>query len=150
MREARTAFEKALVDIAHHRGTARSVVDQRRELKRSVIGGALGTVILLGLLTVAIVRGLPRNWGFSEYVATWALNEPNSWDAGRRLMHANDPQAWELLVNAAEIWRDNRDVIAKCKKGMQPGRTKRWVRRQLAPVAEGRAQLRCVTIRQVT
>lgn len=123
IREARTAFEKALVDIAYYRGTARSAVAQQSAVKWTAICTALGTAAVMILVAVSLVRGLPRSWGFSEYVATWAMNEPTSWEAGSRLMRADDEGSWEALMEAAKIWQDNRMVIAGCKKAAKVGRT---------------------------
>ena len=38
------------------------------------------------------------------------------WDAGARMMQSDSLEAWNALVQAADIQRDNRDAVDACRK----------------------------------
>ena len=40
-------------------------------------------------------------------VARRVLGEATAWDAGIRLMRADNPEAWQAIVNAADMAREN-------------------------------------------
>ncbi|WP_373474782.1 DUF6118 family protein, partial [Sphingorhabdus sp.] len=43
-------------------------------------------------------------------------------DAGARLMQSDSPEAWNALAQAADMQRDNRDVIDACRKNAATSR----------------------------
>lgn len=99
---------RALIPIAH----------EGREQRKRLLGAA-GSGLLVGCLLWAIIpgvilRALPTGWHMPESMAAHIVGEPALWDAGVRLMRAGDPQAWQTLTAAIEIWRDNRNVLDVC------------------------------------
>lgn len=91
-----------------------------------------GICLILGCLVWAVIPGfvahlVPREWHWPERIAARAVRAATPWDAGMYLMRADDPAAWETLVKATEIWRENHDVIAECKRLAKPGRTTRCI-----------------------
>jgi hypothetical protein len=80
-------------------------------------GGAALTIALLWLIYPGWAASIgPQSWLWPERVASRTLGEPSLWDAGIRLMRAGNPEGWRLIVDAADLARENRDTIATCEK----------------------------------
>lgn len=80
-------------------------------------GGAALTIALLWLIYPGWAASIgPQSWLWPERVASRTLGEPSLWDAGIRLMRADNPEGWRLIVDAADLARENRDTIATCEK----------------------------------
>lgn len=73
-------------------------------------------MILWSFLPGVILRALPQSWHMPENMARRIIGEPTLWEAGSRLMQAHDTDAWQAVVDADQIQRDNREAIAKCKQ----------------------------------
>jgi len=69
---------------------------------------------------------VPESWHWPEHLARRTIGEPSLWDAGSRMMRANDPEAWQFMTEAAEMRRGNRETIEACKK--RAAKAKRSVR----------------------
>lgn len=94
---------------------ARTAAEQRQQLYQ-VAGGALLTGILLwSFLPGTVARAMPEGWHWPERMAARVVGESSRWDAGARLMQSDSPEAWNALLQAADIQRDNRDAIQGCK-----------------------------------
>ncbi len=50
----------------------------------------------------------------TERIAARTVREPTLWEAGTRIMHADSPAAWQAIAEAADMRRDNREVIDAC------------------------------------
>lgn len=125
--EARRLQADAAKDLARMIGTVASVREQWHHV---FWFGGIGIVlgILLGVITPGFVAHLaPTAWHWSERIAARAVRERTLWEAGTHLMRTDDPAAWETLVRATRLWRENRDVIAGCRKRAKLGRTTRCV-----------------------
>jgi hypothetical protein len=70
----------------------------------------------MAFLPGAILRALPQGWHIPEAMAAHIIGEPTLWEAGSRLMQADSPRAWNALVEAADLRRDNREAIERCHK----------------------------------
>lgn len=80
-------------------------------------GGAALAVSLLWLIYPGWAASIgPESWLWPERVARRTLGEPSLWDAGIRLMRAGNPEGWRVIVDAADLARENRDTIATCEK----------------------------------
>ena len=109
---------RALIPVAHDGR------EQRKHLLWAVGVGLLAGCLLWAILPGVILRALPTGWHMPEHMAAHIVGEPALWDAGARMMSAGDPQAWRMLTAAAELWRDNRNVLDACtqkaEKNEQP------------------------------
>jgi hypothetical protein len=90
--------------------------DQRRRLLWAAGGGLLVGCLLWSFLPGTLARTLPTSWHLPERLAAHTVGEPTLWEAGSRLMRADSPQAWEAVAAAAQMRRDNRDIIAACEQ----------------------------------
>lgn len=107
---------EAHIDLQNSIGTVRTRQEQRLHMLYTSIGTAL-TVSLLWLIYPGWAANIaPRSWLWPEGVARRTMDEATTWDAGLRLMRADNPESWQVIVNAADIARDNRDTIAACER----------------------------------
>jgi hypothetical protein len=80
-------------------------------------GGAALAVSLLWLIYPGWAASIgPKSWLWPERVARRTLGEASLWDAGIRLMRIGNPDGWQVIVDAADMARENRDTIAACEK----------------------------------
>ncbi|MDZ7923060.1 MAG: DUF6118 family protein [Marinagarivorans sp.] len=97
-------------------GTIRTKQEQRWHMLYCG-GGAALAMSLLWLIYPGWAASIgPQSWLWPERVARRTLGEPSLWDAGIRLMRAENPEGWQMIVDAADLARDNRDTIAACEK----------------------------------
>lgn len=97
-------------------GTVRAKREQHLHMLYTGIGTAL-TVSLLWLVYPGWAASIgPQSWLWPEGVARRTMGEATPWDAGIRLMRAANPEAWQAIVNAADLARENRNTIAACQK----------------------------------
>lgn len=108
-------------------GTAATIDQQNRNLWRAAGGGFAAGCLLMAALPGFAARIVPTSWHWPEHIAARTLREPTLWEAGARLMQADSPRAWQALNHAAEMLRDNREAIEKCR----------------ATASEGKKQVRC-------
>lgn len=97
-------------------GTVRTKQRQRWHM-HCCGGGAALAVSLLWLIYPGWAASIgPQSWLWPERVARRTLGEPTLWDAGIRLMRAENPEGWQAIVDATEMRQANRDAIAACEK----------------------------------
>lgn len=91
---------------------------QKQRWQMFYCGGSTALAVsLLWLIYPGWAAGIgPQSWLWPERVARRALGETTLWDAGIRLMLAGNPEGWQAIVDAADILRENRDVLAACEK----------------------------------
>lgn len=89
---------------------------QKRWLIGTGVGGALAGIVLWSFLPGAIARAMPQRWHLPEALAAHIVGEPTLWNAGTRLLSADNPQGWEALAAAAQMRHDNRTALAACEK----------------------------------
>lgn len=97
-------------------GNARTREQQHQHLWWGIGGGFLAGCLLWAIVPGVTLRALPQSWHMPESMAAHIIGEPTLWEAGDRLMQAGSPQAWAALNQAAEMLRDNREVIEKCQE----------------------------------
>lgn len=116
IKQAQALHRKSQADLMRAIGTIRTKHEQRWHMVYTGIGTALA-VSLLWLLYPGWAASIgPQSWHWPERVARRVLGEATAWDAGIRLMRADNPDAWQAIVNAADMARENRDAIAACQK----------------------------------
>lgn len=117
---------EAIRDLRAIVGTANTIYEQKRLRWWYVGGGLLAGCILWSVLPGFVARILPTSWHLPERIAARTVRAPTLWEAGTRIMHADSPEAWQTIAEAAELRRDNREAIDVCMqeaaKAKQPVR----------------------------
>lgn len=109
-------LRQAAQDMRSVTSHARNSADQRRKVFQAVGGGVLGGILLWSFVPGTIARAVPESWHWPERMAAEMLDEASGWEAGTRLMSADDPQAWSAVVEAARMAQANRQIIPGCIK----------------------------------
>lgn len=116
IKQARDLHRESQADLIRVIGTVRTKHEQRWHMLYTGMGTALA-ISLLWLVYPGWAAGIgPQRWNWPERVARRVLGEPTLWDAGIRLMRADNPEAWQAIVDAADMARANRNAIAACQK----------------------------------
>jgi hypothetical protein len=115
-RQGRKDLDNATGRIAAIVGRVRTEDVQKRQTWRFAGVGVLAGILLWSILPGTIARAMPESWHWPEWMAERALGESSRWNAGSRMMQSADPLAWQVLVAAADIQRDNRDKIEDCRQ----------------------------------
>lgn len=97
-------------------GNARTREQQREHLWWGIGGGVLAGCLLWAILPGVVARIMPVSWHWPERIATRTVRESTLWEAGARIMRADSPEAWQAIVDAAEMRRQNREAIDACEK----------------------------------
>lgn len=97
---------------------ARTAAEQRQQLFKVAGGALLAGILLWSFLPGTIARTMPESWHWPERMAARMVGASSRWDAGARLMQSDSPEAWNALVQAADIQRDNRGAIDACRKAV--------------------------------
>lgn len=117
---------EAIRDLRAIIGTANTLHEQKRHRRWYLGGGLLAGCLLWSVLPGFVARILPTGWHVPERIAARTVREPTLWEAGTRIMHADSPEAWQAIAEAAEMRRDNREAIDACiqraAKAKQPVR----------------------------
>ena len=122
IKQARADMDHATRDLRSLTAQARTAGEQRLQLFQVAGGCVLAGIFLWSFLPGTIARAMPDSWNWPERIATRMVGASSIWDAGARLMQAGDPQAWNALLHAADIQRDNRDAIEACRKSAATSR----------------------------
>jgi hypothetical protein len=116
IKQARDRIDRAAARMEHLAGTTATAREQRRRLLWAAGGGLIAGMLIWSFLPGAILRTLPQGWHMPEAIAAHIVGEPTLWEAGARLMRADNPRAWNAFNEAAGLLRENRDAIADCEK----------------------------------
>ncbi|MCP1472378.1 hypothetical protein J3E64_004096 [Sphingobium sp. OAS761] len=119
IKQAQALHREAHADQMRAIGAIRSKDRQRRDMIYTGIGTALA-VSLLWLLNPGWMASLaPDGWNLPERFAARTMGEPSLWKAGIRLMRAGNPDDWQVIVDAADTVRENRDAITACERAAE-------------------------------
>ncbi|MBV9510057.1 MAG: hypothetical protein JO303_07235 [Caulobacteraceae bacterium] len=110
---ALTMISQAAGDVRRFAGELRSRQAQREALLYAAGGGLVAGAVLWVLLSGPAARALPAGWRVPERMAAATLHM-DLWGAGAQLMAVSDPQAWDRVVGADRIARDNAGVLDSC------------------------------------
>lgn len=147
--QARSDLNHATQEMRSVTAHARTATDQRQQLLQVAGGGMLAGMLLWSFIPGTISRAMPESWHWPERMAARLVGASSRWDAGARMMQSDSPEAWNALVQAADIQRDNRDAVDACRKNaataQQPVRCTVKIRpdsseRKTATTLEGAAQ----------
>ncbi|PBN44743.1 DUF6118 family protein [Sphingobium sp. D43FB] len=105
LREAREGHQEAARIIHSLARTISSAHEQRRHLIWAASAGLAAGCLLWSILPGAVLRALPTSWHMPEGMAAHIMGEASLWDAGERMMHAGDADAWEAITAAPETRR---------------------------------------------
>lgn len=114
--QARSELSHAAQEMRSVTAHARTVAEQRQQLYQVAGGALLAGVLLWSFLPGTIARAMPESWHWPERMAARLVGAASRWDAGARLMQSDSSEAWNALVQAADIQRENRDAIDACRK----------------------------------
>jgi hypothetical protein len=121
--QARESLDSAAENLKKLAADVATAEEQRLHLLFAAGAGALAGLLLWSFLLDAIARALPQDWRIPEAMAVRTLGANSPWDAGSRLMRADNPRAWAALNEASDLLRDNREAIAACRRAS--GKAKR-------------------------
>ena len=122
IKQARTDLNHAAQDMRAVTAQAQTAGEQRLQLFQVAAGSVLTGIFLWSFLPGTIARAMPDSWHWPERIATRMVGASSLWDSGARMMQAGDPQAWNALLRAADIQRDNREAIEACRKSATTSR----------------------------
>ena len=114
--QARSDLNHAAQEMRSVTAHARTAAEQRQQLYQVAGGALLAGILLWSFLPGTIARAMPDSWHWPERMAAPMMGASSRWDAGARLMQGDSPEAWNALVQATDIQRDNRDAIDACRK----------------------------------
>jgi len=114
--QARSDLNHAVQEMRSVMVQARNAAEQRQKLYQVAGGAVLAGILLWSFLPGTIARVMPESWHWPERMAARMVGAISRWDAGARMMQSDSPEAWNALVQAADIQRDNRDLIDACRK----------------------------------
>jgi len=114
--EAKQKHVDAARALSALHGTATTIADQCRRLKWAAGGGLFAGMLLWSILPGIVARIMPTSWHWPERIAARTVREPTLWEAGARIMHADSPEAWRAITEAAEMRRENSEAIETCQK----------------------------------
>lgn len=120
--QARTDLNHATQDLHAITAQARTAGEQRQQLFQVAGGCMLAGIFLWSFLPGTIARAMPESWHWPERMAARMVGASSVGDAGARLLQSNNPEAWNALLQAADIQRDNRDAIDACRKSASTSR----------------------------
>lgn len=113
---SKLALDGAVGDLRGLVTSARRADEQKQWLYMVGGGGVLLGLLLYALLAGPIARMMPASWQWPERMAARVLDEPTIWNAGQHLMASASPPSWDVIVAAANLARDNRTTIEKCRE----------------------------------
>lgn len=99
--------------LIRYAGRLRTREAQRKVLIYAAAGGLGAGAVLWAIVAGPIARAFPISWRVPEQMAAATLNL-DRWAAGSRLMESADPRAWDSLVAASQLWRDNVKSLEAC------------------------------------
>lgn len=114
--QARNDLSHAAQEMRNVTAHARTAAEQQLQLYKVAGGALLAGILVWSFLPGTIARVMPESWHWPERMAARMVGASSRWDAGGRLMQSDSPEAWNALVQAADIQRDNRDTIDACRK----------------------------------
>ena len=120
--KARVRFDDAVYRMEQLAGTVATIRGQRHRLLWIASGSFLAGMLLWSFLPGVVLRTLPQSWHMPENMARHIIGEPTLWEAGNRMMRAGGADSWRSTIIAVEMWRDNRDAIARCERAATKAR----------------------------
>lgn len=113
--QSRTELQHATRELRAITNTVRTSADQRANVVRTAIAGALAGALVWSFLPGAIARALPDSWQLPERMATRMLDAPTATEAGIRLIRSQNPQGWQAIQLGARLEEQNREALSACK-----------------------------------
>uniref|UniRef100_UPI0025F6FCF4 DUF6118 family protein n=1 Tax=uncultured Caulobacter sp. TaxID=158749 RepID=UPI0025F6FCF4 len=80
----------------------------------TAVGAAAGIIVWV-CFSGPIAQALPANWRVAERMAAATLRL-DRWEAGAHLMRTTDPEKWNGLAAASQLWIDNRATLEGCAR----------------------------------
>lgn len=113
---SKTALDGAIRDLRGLAGAVRRAREQRQWVFVAGGGGLIAGLLLYALLAGPTARMMPESWQWPEGMATRVLGKDTIWNAGQHLMTSVSQPSWDAIVDAANLVRDNRETVDRCRK----------------------------------
>lgn len=113
--QSRTELQHATRELRAITNSVRTSVDQRANVVRTAIAGALAGALIWSFMPGAIARALPDSWQMPERMATRMLDAPTATEAGIRLIRSQSPDGWQAMQFGARLESQNRAALSACK-----------------------------------
>ena len=110
-----TMLRNVAGSLSDRLGSARRGDEQNRLLLWVGLGGLVLGVLLYALVAGPVVRLAPTSWLWPERMAARIVAEPTPWEAGKHLMRRASPASWNEIVSAADLAKENRGTIDRCR-----------------------------------
>ncbi|WP_242154425.1 DUF6118 family protein [Sphingomonas sp. BAUL-RG-20F-R05-02] len=110
-----TMLRNVAGSLSDRLGAARRRDEQNRLLLWTGLGGLVLGVLLYAMMAGPIARLAPSGWLWPERMAARIVDERTPWEAGKHLMRRASPASWDAIVSAANLAKDNREMIDKCR-----------------------------------
>lgn len=113
--QSRTELQHTTRELRAITNSVRTSANQRANVARTAIAGALAGALIWSFIPGAIARALPDSWQMPERMATRMLDAPTVTEAGIRLFRSQNPDFWEAMQYGARLEVQNREALAACK-----------------------------------
>jgi hypothetical protein len=113
---ARQDLGRAVQDMRAVVATTKTADEQKRRSWMIAGVGVFAGIVLWSFLPGTIARSAPERWHWPERMALHLLGASSAWEAGQLLMKGDNPEAWNAIVHASNLMRDNRKTIEECRK----------------------------------
>ena len=110
-----TMLRNVAGNLSDRLGSARRSDEQKRLLLWTGLGGLVLGVLLYAIMAGPVVWLAPSSWLWPERMAARIVAEPSPWEAGKYLMLRASPASWNEIVSAADLAKDNRETIDRCR-----------------------------------
>jgi hypothetical protein len=128
--QARSDLNHAAQEMRSVTAHARTAAEQRQQLYQVAGGALLAGILLWSFLPGTIARAMPESWHWPERMAARMVGASIPLGCWRTDDAKRQPEAWNALVQAADIQRDNRDAIDACRKTAASSQTAGAMHRQ--------------------
>ena len=113
----RRDLEAAATAMTGRLASARERDDQTMWLWVAGAGGALAGMLVWLAITGPIARELPASWQVAEGFAARTMGT-SKWEAGTKLMAADDPDRWNGVVADEQLIDRNKETVSACLKAV--------------------------------
>lgn len=110
----RREFEAATKAMTGKIASARERDQQFYWVLGAAFGGVVAGMLMWIAITGPIARELPASWQVAERFAANTMGM-SKWEAGAKLMAADDPDRWHAVVADEQMILDNREALKACR-----------------------------------
>lgn len=87
------------------------------------LGGLVVGILLWMVLPGLVARELaPASWQWPEKLAARSLGVDSMWAGARRMAAVGAPDTWNMMIDGADLERENQAALARCRKAARDGK----------------------------